>query len=127
MEKLFISSIIKGLAFCVHHEIGPQPLYIYPIMISDEDFNKIKKPKENLLLLSYRDYMQIAIKNLSLLLSDELKPNKKNIKNFRHFAIIPYPDFNLTSLTFFHFMYISTSEKLIETSFSILVNENNKN
>ena len=127
MEKLFSSSIIKGFVYCVHDEIGPEPKYFYPKMVPEENKGSISKKKSDLLTLTFRDYMQIAIKNLSLLLTDEINHSKNELKDFKYFAIIPYPDFDLTSLTFFHYLIIDTKIRPIETAFSILVDENKRN
>ncbi|TXT62935.1 MAG: hypothetical protein BAJALOKI3v1_470027 [Promethearchaeota archaeon] len=127
IKKLFKSSVIKGFVYCVHDKIGPQPKYIWPQAVPDENENKEQPMKDGLLRLSYQSYMQIAIKNLSLLLSDGMFPSEEDEKLTRYFAIIPYPDFNLTSLTYFHFLNLKEREKPIETAFSLLIKENRRN
>jgi len=128
MENLFKSSIIKGLVFCIHDDIGPQPKYMWPNAVPDERVDNKIPVKEGILRLSYQNYMQIAIKNLSLLLSDEMISKKAiNDRNIEYFAIVPYPDFYLTSLTYFHYLNIKKRESPIETAFSLLIKENRRN
>jgi len=126
MESLFKSSIIKGFVYCVHDKVGPQPKYFWPKAVSDKEVDKSNPLKNGMLQLSFQNYMQIAIKNLSLLLSDEIIP-KEEEKSSEYFAIIPYPDFSLTSLTYFHFLPLKDREKPIETAFSLLIKENQRN
>ncbi|MBN1216089.1 MAG: 50S ribosome-binding GTPase [Candidatus Lokiarchaeota archaeon] len=127
MKKLLSSSIIKAFVYCVHDEIGPQPKYFYPEVIPEKNGSTPLKREDKGLFFTFRDYMQIAIKNLSLLLTDELTPKKNEVRDFKYFAIIPYPDFNLTSLTFFYYLVLNSRIKPIETAFSILVEENKRN
>lgn len=126
MESLFKSSIIKGFVYCVHDKVGPQPKYFWPKAVSDKEVDKSQPLKNGMLHISFQNYMQIAIKNLSLLLSGEIIP-KEEEKSSEYFAIIPYPDFSLTSLTYFHYLPIKDRKKPIETAFSLLIKENRRN
>ena len=72
-----------------------------------------------------RDITQISIKNLSLFISDKIISQEKDLKKIQYFAILPYPDFNTTSLTYFHFIRLG-SEHPVATAFSILVEENSR-
>ena len=120
MKKPIESSIIKSLLFSAYDQFGPTPKYIYPKAISEEEAKT-----QHVFGLSNRDYIQISIKNLSLLLDDQALL-KEEPENLSYFAILPYPDFKLTSLCFFHFINVKTSKAPIATAFAIMVNENKR-
>ena len=128
MEDLLNSSIVNGMTFAIYGDSGPYPIYMFPTPkkesafedeISIEDY---KKP----LNLNFRDYIQIAIKNLSLLIGDGSILHNVDVSLFKHFGIIPFPDFHSVTLTFFHFIDVTNQELPLATSFSILVNENSR-
>ena len=120
MKEPIESSIIKSLLFSAYDQFGPTPKYIYPKALPKDD-EKLKAGTG----LSNRDYTQISIKNLSLLLDDQAILKEKP-ENLSYFAILPYPDFKLTSLCFFHFINIETSKSPVATSFAIMVDENKR-
>ena len=78
-SKLIKSSIIKGLAFCAFDTLGPQPIYMFPPPLEMEELEVKKKEDKanNILTISLRDYIQIAIKNISLLIGDGAVYNKE--------------------------------------------------
>lgn len=128
MEELFKTSIIKGLIFSSYGDLGPSPIYVWPQYYSEKELEIVKKEREkqNLLTLSTRDVTQISIKNLSLFISDRAFTPDLNIDNLQYFAILPYPDFSVTSLTYFHYIDSNSSNSQIPTAFSILVDENRR-
>ncbi len=130
MDDLIESSIVKGLVFCAYDKLGPQPIYMFPQPIKGKDFeskNKEKKVGKGL-EMSFTDYMQISIKTLSLLLGDGMlfKKDHSLLKQYRYFGIIPFPDFHLTALTFFHFVDVKFLEAPLASSFCIFVDENQR-
>ncbi|MFX0042400.1 MAG: ADP-ribosylation factor-like protein [Candidatus Hodarchaeota archaeon] len=128
MKELFEYSVIKGLVFSTYDKLGPQPFYMFPEYISDNEFREYstENDKRNLFKLTLRDYTQISIKNLSLFISDGKIPGDNDFQNIQYFAILPHPDFNATSLTYFHYIKTNFSESPLATSFSILVDENSR-
>lgn len=128
MEDLINSSIIKGIAFCTYDKFGPQPIYMFPKpteLGETESFNK-DKDINNHISLTVRDYTQIAIKNLSLLIGDGSIFEKSDLGDFKYFGIIPFPDFDATSLTFYHFISTTFNDLPLATAFCILVDENKR-
>ena len=127
MEELLKSSIIKGFVFSVYGELGPAPIYCFPNYYTENELKEISKEpkKEEGLILTMRDITQISIKNLSLFISDKIVSQEKDLQKIQYFAILPYPDFNTTSLTYFHFIRLN-SEHPVATAFSILVEENSR-
>lgn len=128
MEELLKSSIIKGFVFSVFGELGPTPIYCFPNYVTDKEFEElIKKSKtKDELILTYRDITQISIKNLSLFISDKLELEEKDLSKVQYFAILPYPDFKTTSLTYFHFIRTDSKTTSIATAFSILAEEKSR-
>lgn len=126
MEKLLETSVvIKGLVFSAQDIYGPTAIYQFPAPVDEDEAKALKK--ENIIKLTHRDYIQISIKNLSMIISDlTYKDYKTDYLNFPYFGIIPYPDFRLTSLTFYHFIEANFLEKPIISAFSILVDENQR-
>lgn len=127
MDKLIESSIIKGLVFCAFDKLGPQPIYMFPKPLEIEELEIKKKDDraKNILMISLRDYIQIAIKNISLLIGDGAVYNKEIeiLKKYQYFGIIPFPDLQLTSLTFFHFIDTEYTEIPTASAFCILIDE----
>jgi GTPase SAR1 family protein len=127
MDKLIESSIIKGMVFCAFDKLGPQPIYMFPQPFEVEELESMSQEEKNrdLLAISLRDYTQIAIKNISLLIGDGAVYNKEVeiLKKYQYFGIIPFPDLKLTSLTFFHFFKTETTEIPVASAFCILIDE----
>lgn len=127
MEKLLKSTLVRGLLFSVYEKLGPQPIYMFPEPQDQNQATEKNKTTEEILSLTLRDYTQMAIKNLSLLIGDGTILDKGGVEKYQYFGIIPFPDFNLTSLTFFHFINVKFAEKPLATAFSLLVDENKRN
>ncbi len=127
MDKLFETSVIKGLLFSVFDKLGPQPIYMFPDPVGDDQQDKARSEEGevNQLGITLRDYTQLAIKNISLLLGDGniVSKDYNVLKKYQHFGIMPFPDFHLTSLSYFHFIDAKFSEIPLATAFCILVDE----
>jgi len=128
MEELIKSSVINGLIFSAYDNLGPQPIYCFPEYVSkpESDDKSRKQDYSNILRLTLRDYTQISIKNLTLLIGDGSIFKNVDVENFQYFGLIPYPDFSSTSLTYFHFLNRDEEDLPIATSFSILIDENKR-
>ncbi len=79
--------------------------------------------KHDSLTYSYKDYMQISIKNLGLMIVDKALSESQQVNEKKYFAIIPYPDFQLTSLTYFHLLKSKNMDKIHPCALSVLVKE----
>ena len=127
MDKLIESSVIKGILFSAFEKLGPQPIYMFPNPINEGQLKKaqLDDGKANKLGITLRDYTQIAIKNISLLLGDGniFKQDYEALKDYQHFGIIPFPDYHLTSLSYFHFVNAEFSEIPLAIAFCILIDE----
>ncbi|MFX1256814.1 MAG: ADP-ribosylation factor-like protein [Promethearchaeota archaeon] len=123
--NLIESSVIKALVFSAYDKFGPQPIYMFPKEVSTKEQEELKK--QNIFKLTLRDYILISVKNLSLLIGDRDFPNfQDNLQDLPYIGILPYPDFNLTSLTFYHMIKPNFSNKPVASAFSILVDENRR-
>ena len=127
MDKLIESSVIKGLLFSAFDKFGPQPIYMFPAPIDEDQVKKAnsEEGKANKLGITSRDYTQIAIKNITLLLGDGniLNQEQEVLMKYRHFGIMPFPDFHLTSLSYFHFIDAKFSDIPLASAFCILIDE----
>ncbi|MHA1349754.1 MAG: ADP-ribosylation factor-like protein, partial [Promethearchaeota archaeon] len=127
MDKLIESSVIKGLLFSAFDKFGPQPIYMFPAPIDEDQVKKTnsEEGEANKLGITSRDYTQIAIKNITLLLGDGniLNQEQEVLMNYRHFGIMPFPDFHLTSLSYFHFIDAKFSDIPLASAFCILIDE----
>jgi len=128
MDDLLKSSLFSGFIFSAYGELGPQPIYLFPNYVTEKELERLKEQnvEQKNLTLTLRDVTQISIKNLSLFISDQEFSSQEANYELQYFAILPYPDFNATSLTFFHYINNNFSETPTATAFSILVNENNR-
>ncbi len=118
MSRIPKSSVIKGFLFSALDKFGPMPKYSYPEPVLEDE-----KKNSSEFNLTLRDYTQISIKNLSLLMNDKTNLDDETLKNANYFAILPYPDYEITALTYFHFIWLKNSNKPIPTAFSLLVDE----
>ena len=66
-EDLFKDSVIKGMVFSAFDKFGPQPVYRFPLELEEDEYEQLDDPS---FVFIYRDYMQIAVKSLSLLIGD---------------------------------------------------------
>ncbi|MFX1273417.1 MAG: ADP-ribosylation factor-like protein [Promethearchaeota archaeon] len=121
MKELLKKSIIKCILFAAFDEFGPMPKYTFPNPVTDKE----KKESEEQ-VYTIRDYTQMAIKMLSLLMEDQVATRNENFSNVKYFAIIPYPDFKITALAFFHFIWIEGKTNPIPSAFAIMVDENQR-
>ena len=126
MEEILKSSIVRGILFSAYDKLGPEPIYMFPKSSEQKKPEAKDTTHEEIHDLNLRDYTQISIKNLSLLIGDSTILNRVNVEKFQYFGIIPFPDFNLTSLTFFHFVNVKFSQEPLATAFSLFVDENKR-
>lgn len=123
-ELDFSSSVIRGFVFSAHTNMGPLLKYGFPQFIEQEKNEDENKFNDKQFRFSEHDFMQITIKNLSLLLTDEISSSNSHPKS-KYFCIIPFPDFSLTALTYYRKISVQSKNETI--AFSILVDEDNRN
>lgn len=126
-EYAFPKLNIKGCVFSMFSSMGPDPIFFYPLP-ADLPANFANK-KAHIAEDGYleRNYMQIAVKSISLLLSDysfDIKGAK--LEDIHIFGVLPYPDINSIAFTYFTYFYSPKMGRYMPTSFSILVTEHKR-
>ena len=115
------SEIIRGVCFSIFSNFGPEAIFMYPPPVEEEDF--IPSPQR----IVERNYLQIAIKSISLLIGDNLFDiSIEEAKKMNYFGILPYPDLKVNSLTYFRFLILTEMTHPIACTLSLLVKENAK-
>jgi GTPase SAR1 family protein len=145
-------SVIRGIVFSVYDKYGPQTLYAFPLPVDQtvdgfgiprEEliFKKIEKSKElssgkladlkqeDKLLQTFtqRDYLQIAIKSVSLLIGEKIFEKDPSLLNLSFFGVLPYPDLDVSAYTFFRFYSHIDSKEPKAITFSLLIDNNRRN
>lgn len=77
------NEIVKGLIYSVFEDEGPLPIVTFP-----EDMDELTR-------------LTIAMKSISLLMGDQVYQGGTEIDSIKYFGILPFPDYGLTSLTYF--------------------------
>ncbi len=111
MEDLIKQSVFKGVVFSTIQKIGPQPLF----MFSEEN------------QFSILDFTRISIKSLSLLIDDKILTEKEKYTNVSEFAIIPFADYKLMGIAYFHFIKKIGKESLVPSTLTLFLEEKNRN
>ncbi|MHA1707419.1 MAG: ADP-ribosylation factor-like protein [Promethearchaeota archaeon] len=129
MSELKKSSIFKCILLSVYDNFGPRPLYMFPKPVNEsENLDDDNKQDEKLFTsFTLRDYTQISIKNLSFLIRDAIELKNDDTSHYDYFGIIPQPDYHCVALTYFHFIKLKNQEVRIPMTFSVLVDENQRN
>ena len=115
------SEIIRGVCFSIFSNLGPEAVFMYPKPVEEDEFNPDSKN------ISEKNYLQIAIKSISLLYGDYLfEISKEEAEKKNHFGILPYPDLRVNSLTQFKFFIVPELDVPVASTLSLLVNETAK-
>ncbi len=115
------SEIIRGISLSIFSNFGPESVFMFPTPMDDDE------PNKNNQYITERNYLQIAIKSISLLIGDNVFDiTNEQAKEMNYFGILPYPDLKVNSLTYFRFLILSDFEHPIACSLSLLVNESAK-
>ncbi|MHA1728524.1 MAG: ADP-ribosylation factor-like protein [Promethearchaeota archaeon] len=164
--EMLRGSVIRGVAFSIYNQFGPQNLFAFPPPIEhgidgfgptqdqsiqlkinkykeiiDSEFESSEQEKgekkngistESRLIIqefSERDYIQVAVKSLSILLGETMSE-----KDFSYFGVLPYPDFDVSAFTFFKTYLLDPSCEITHDrlsmpticTFSLLVDYNKR-
>ncbi len=127
---LFDDLLINGGVFAIYSFMGPEPIFYYPIPTNlYQDYKKKRISKTNVSRnLSKRTLLQVAVKSVSLLLSDYsfTENNEEELKKTELFGILPYPDIKSVSLTYFTYYYSKKRNSYMPCTLSLLVKENKR-
>lgn len=148
-------SVIRGVVFSVYDKYGPQTLYSFPLPVDQSVdgfglpreeliFKKIEKTKElkeraekgenieikqtDKLIQTFtsRDYLQIAIKSVSLLIGEKIFEKDPNLLKLAFFGVLPYPDLDVCAYTYFKFYSFEDSTDPKVCTFSLLIDNNRR-
>ncbi|MHA1339980.1 MAG: Rab family GTPase [Promethearchaeota archaeon] len=149
--NLIKDSCIKGVVFSIYENYGPQTLYTFPppqysnniksrfteetkiqtnnldsFSINNSSFNEpINKSKKNYLIPSFtsRDFLQISVKNVSLLIGEKILNRDPELLNKYLFGILPYPDLKVYAYTSFRFFKYKNTQETSACTLSLLIDE----
>jgi hypothetical protein len=126
-NEIFEKLYIKGVCFGMFSSLGPEAIFFYPLPHDFEEKSyttAFYSPK-----FSERDYMQVAVKSISLFMSDYSFENTKNPKgkDFCMFGVLPYPDIGMIGFTLFGYHYLEQNEEWVPISITLMVDDNHRN
>ncbi len=82
---------------------------------------------KDIVLFTERDYLQIAVKSISLLIGEKVLEKDPSLLGMQFYGILPYPDLQVYSYTFFRF-YSTKHEKVPRAcTFSLLIDQSKRN
>lgn len=73
-----------------------------------------------------RDYLQIAIKSVSLLIGEKIFDKDPNLLKLAFFGVLPYPDLDVCAYTYFKFYSLIDSTEPKVCTFSLLIDNNRR-
>jgi Ras-related GTP-binding protein A/B len=101
------SEVIAALIFSVFEEEGPMPKICYPDSMDNTD------------------QLLIAMKSISLLMGEQVYQEGKLFDSIKYFGILPFPDIELTGLTYFFLIHDEGARgKAKASTISLLVKDN---
>jgi small GTP-binding protein len=108
--------------FSTFATMGPEPLLLYPPPVEEWD------KKQYHVRITRKNYIQVAIKSVSLLLGDESFEinDESRLKDIHVFGLLPYPDIESVALTNFTYYTDPSRKRMIPVSFSFLVHESKR-
>ncbi|MBN2156505.1 MAG: hypothetical protein JW776_10725 [Candidatus Lokiarchaeota archaeon] len=81
----------------------------------------------DIMLFTERDFLQIAVKSISLLIGERVLDKDPSLLRMQFYGILPYPDFQVYSYTFFRFYSVIGENIPRACTFSLLIDKNKKN
>lgn len=126
-SNIFENLYIKGCVYAFFSELGPEPMFFYPVPKDmRETFETTPITSD---LINERDFIQVAVKSISLLMSDYTfsSSDDEHLKDFQIFGVLPYPDISMIGFTFFSYSYNKKREIWMPLTFTLLVEENHRN
>jgi Ras-related GTP-binding protein A/B len=127
MGYLFENLLIKGCVFSIYSEMGPEPLFLYPFP-KDTSFNLPDISNHLSEEFKGQNYLQIAVKSISLLITDYCFENnqKETLEKVKIIGVLPFPDMQSIALTYFLYFYSDKKKRHIPATLSLLVHENKR-
>ncbi len=123
---IFDKLYIKGCTFSIFGQLGPEAIFSYPI--PDDSSLELEDRTHYTSRYSQRHYMQVAVKSISLLLSDYTFENPDGVKldDVAIFGVLPYPDIKTIGFTYFTYYFSTKSQQYIPATLTLFVPENHR-
>ena len=121
-----MDSLVRGMVFSIFSEIGPEAILYYPL--PEDSILSFEKIEQHQSIVTQRNYMQVAIKSISLLLTDFSYDFMINpvLEQTAIFGILPYPDMKSLGLTFFTYYNSSDLNRCIPATLTLYVHEDHR-
>ena len=74
-------------------------------------------------LFTERDFLQIAVKSISLLIGEKVLEKDPSLLNLKFYGILPFPDLKVYSYTFFRFYAVKKRNVPHACTFSLLIDK----
>lgn len=118
--------LVKGCVFSIYSDMGPEAILCYPLP-KDTSFS-LPDLSSHISSFSQRNYMQVAVKSISLLLTDYSFEDKTNkyLENIHIFGVLPYPDMKCVGLTYFCYYYSPKSDQYVPATITLFVHEDHR-
>ncbi|TFH31017.1 MAG: hypothetical protein E4G98_00955, partial [Promethearchaeota archaeon] len=109
--------------FSIFGQLGPEAIFSYPI--PDDSSVELEDKMHYTSKYSQRNYMQVAVKSISLLLSDYTFENPEGIKldQVAIFGVLPYPDIKTIGFTYFTYYFSTKTQQYIPATLTLFVPE----
>ncbi len=124
-EYIFQDLLITGCVFSIYSHMGPEPVLYYPLYPGMDYSKKIQGIEESNIArnLNKRTLLQVAVKSVSLLLSDySFTENlEEDLRNTKILGVLPYPDMESVSLTYFTYYLSKEKGYYLPCTLSLLV------
>ncbi len=122
-SSTFPEFIVKGSVFSIFGQLGPEAIFGYPI---PSDLNLLEvNPSFITKEFSQRNYMQVAIKSIALLLNDYSLDNKAQdqLENIELYGVLPYPDLKIIGFTYFTYFFSPITNQYSPVSLTLFIPE----
>lgn len=91
-----------------------------------KNFGKEPYSEKAIQNFAQRDYLQIALKSVSLLVGEKIFEKDQSLLRMSFFGILPYPDLDICTQTYFRFYSEDGSDEPKACTFSMLVDNNKR-
>ncbi len=118
--------LVKGCVFSIYSDMGPEAILPYPLP-KDTSFT-LPNLSSHISTFSQRNYMQVAIKSISLLLTDYSFENKSNdyLENIHIFGVLPYPDMKCVGFTYFCYYFSPKTDQYVPATITLFIHEDHR-
>lgn len=122
-SEKFPEFIIKGCVLGIFGQLGPEAIFEYPVPydINIPGINESFITRE----FSQRNYMQVAIKSIALLLNDYALSDsaEENLETVEIFGVLPYPDIDIIGFTYFTYFFSENLNRFSPVTLTLFIPE----